>query len=49
MSVAFEVFHLEISGKDNKEEQFLNIDLISLIFEVSHFEISGKEINDVQP
>ena len=42
------VFHFDISGKDNKDQQSLNISLISLTLLVFHFDISGKDDNDSQ-
>ena len=38
-----EVFHLEISGKDNNLLQSLNKPLIFYI----HLEISGKDVNEL--
>ena len=41
--------HLEISGKESKVSQYLNILLISIILEVSPLEISGNYFNENQP
>ena len=43
------IFHFEISGKDDNDEQKTNIQLILIIFLVFHFEISGNDDNDKQP
>ena len=40
------VFQLEISGKDDNDEQLLNIKLISLTLLVFQLEISGNDDND---
>ena len=40
--ITLSVLHLEISGKDNKDEQLQNTAFNSLIFSVFHFDISGK-------
>ena len=40
------IFHFEISGKDIKDEQSLNMQIISVTLLVFQFEISGKDDND---
>ena len=47
--IILQVFHLEISGKDNKEIHPQKISPILIILKVFHFEISGKDDNDSQP
>ena len=47
--VTLEVFHLDISGKDDKDKQPENISLISVTLEVIHLDISGNDDNDEQP
>ena len=42
-------FHLEISGKEIKEEQSSNKDCIKLILSGFHLDISGKDTNDEHP
>ena len=42
------VFHFEISGNDNNDEQFAKIELISVALIVFHFEISGRVDNEEQ-
>ena len=42
------VFHLDILGKDIKDEQLLNKLFILVILLVIHLEISGSSINDEQ-
>ena len=49
ISVTLEVFHLEISGNDDNDEQPSNIFLISVTLEVFHLDISGNDDNDEQP
>ena len=47
MSVAFSIFHLDISGKDTNDEQILNILSILVTFPVFQFDISGIDISDL--
>ena len=47
MLSTFFVFHLEISGKDVKDEHLKNKTLQLLTLLISHFEISGIEVNEV--
>ena len=42
------MFHLEISGKDFKEEQPSKAAFISLIFSKFHLDIFGKEDKELQ-
>ena len=42
------VFHLEILGNDDNDEQLQNISLIFLTLLVFHLEISGNDNNDEQ-
>ena len=54
LNISFLLFNLsisqlEISGKDTKEEQFLNILSISVALDVFHFEMSGRNNNDEHP
>ena len=44
MLVTLDVSHLEISGKNDKEPQLLNMDSIFVTFTVFHLDISGKDI-----
>ena len=46
--ITFSVFHFEISGKDDKDWQFVNILNISVTLQVSQLDISGKDINEIQ-
>ena len=39
------IFHLDISGKDSNDEQFVNIDIIFVALFVFHLDISGKDNN----
>ena len=48
MKRIFEIFHIEMSGKYNKEKQYEKRKLILVTFEVSNLDISGKEINTLQ-
>ncbi len=48
ISFTFEVFHLDISGKDKREEHFPNILFMTLTLAVFHLEISGIEITEAQ-
>ena len=43
--LTLDVSHLEISGKEDKEEQLQNIYYILFIFEVFQYEISDNDIN----
>ena len=43
------VFHLDISGKEIKDEHPENIPLISSILLVFHFDKSGNEIKEEHP
>ena len=45
---ALEIFHFEISGKDDNELHLLNIKFILVTLEIFHFEISGKDDNELQ-
>ena len=47
--VTLEVFHFEISGKDDNDEYSLNILLIFVTLEVFHFEISGEMEENLHP
>ncbi len=42
------VIHLEISGNDGNDEQFLNIHSALVTLLVFHLDISGKDNNDLQ-
>ena len=44
--ITFDVFHFDISGKDNNNEHPLNIYSILIISDVFHFDISDKDNND---
>ena len=44
----FLVFHIDISGKEDKEEQLKNIAPITLALLIFHIDISGNEDNDEQ-
>ena len=45
----FEKSHLEISGKDNNDEQKHKKPFIFKTSEIFHFEISGKDVNEEHP
>ena len=45
--MTLDVFHFEISGKEDNELHPLNILDIFLTSDVFHFEISGKEDNEL--
>ena len=47
--VSLFVFHIEISGREIKDEQLENIEHISIVFIVSHFDKSGKYFKDLHP
>ena len=49
MSVTLLIFHFEISGKYDNDEQPQNILLKLVTLFVFQFEISGKEDNDEHP
>ena len=42
------VFHLDILGYDNNDEQVLNMQLILVTLIVFHLDISGNDDNDKQ-
>ena len=42
------IFHVDISGNEINEEQFLNNAPISIVLDKSHFDISGNDFNDEQ-
>ena len=48
MSVTLFVFHFDISGKEDKDEQLENKELIYLALFVFHFDISGNDNKDEQ-
>ena len=43
--MSFEIFHLEISGKDDNDLQLENKELILVTLFVFHLDISGKDDN----
>ena len=45
--VTLEIFHFEISGKDDNELHSQNIKFILVTLEIFHFEISGKDDNEL--
>ena len=49
ISITLKVFHLDISGNDDNDLQFLNIHLIYLTLFVFHLDTSGNDDNDSHP
>ena len=47
-TLRLEIFHFNISGNDDNDEQSRNIRHILLTLEVFHFDISGNDDNDEQ-
>ena len=48
ISLILQVFHFDISGKDDNNSQLENIKLILLVLLISHFDISGKDNNEIK-